>query len=245
MSKKILILVVSSNDKPYKQMVKTSLETWDSIDVENCETMYYFGEAIKDDLSVYIPNQNPKFLFDSVKETYSNMGHKLLYAFQWVLRNKDFDYIVRINSSCYCDKKHLVKYIETLPETNVFAGVKVGAGEQHEQPWIWGGGQFILSKDVVEKVVEHKHKFNHNLMEDVALSFLINDLEIPYTEGSACSINKQENGWLLLTYGGGEQKEFKDFEEIKDCGQHFYRVKHDPDRSIDAVVMNELYRLLK
>jgi hypothetical protein len=132
-----------------------------------------------------------------------------------------------------------------LPETNVFAGVRIKAGEDYKQDWCWGGGQFVISKDVVQKVVDNKEKFNHGFIEDVALSHLVGDLGIEFTEGVACSINKQDNGWLLLTYGGGEQKEFKGFSELKDCGQHFFRVKHDPDRSVDKYVMEQLYSVLK
>lgn len=245
-NKKILILVVSSLDPPYLEMINTSCNTWDKVIVDNCETIYYFGDPIKENARGWMADYENKMLHcKSIKETYSNMGVKMLLAFDWALKNKDFDYVVRVNSSCYVDKKQLVKYIETLPDNNLFAGVEVDKGTDYEMNWCWGGCQFILSKDVVQKVVENKHLFNHNHIEDVALSHVVSKLGIPFYSGKASSINKQVDGWLLLTYGGGEQKEFKDFSEIKDCEEHFYRVKHDPDRSVDKFVMEQLYSVLK
>lgn len=242
MPKKILILVVSSNDKPYKQMVKTSLETWDSFEVDNCETMYYFGTPIKDDLSVYIPNQNPKFIFDDVDECYENMGRKMLYTFGWVLNNKDFDYIVRINSSCYCDKKQLAKYIETLPDNNLFAGVEVEGGATNEK-FMWGGTGWVFSKDIIQLIVDNKQHYDHSIMEDVAIGHLMNKLNVPYTQGSACSLNEKDGAYLCIGYGG-ESIEFSNFDDLKRLSYHFYRCKVDRDRNVDAYFMNELYKTL-
>ena len=41
--KKVLILVLSCETPPYNKMVDTSKSTWDSIEVDGVETIYYFG----------------------------------------------------------------------------------------------------------------------------------------------------------------------------------------------------------
>src|SRR4029077_14578919 len=105
--KKILILVLSCDLPPYDQMVETSLQTWDSIDNPQCETVYYFSN--KDKVS------EGKFLYLPVQESLYMMGHKLLAAFQWALANKDFDYIARPHSCIYVNKKELAGYINDLP----------------------------------------------------------------------------------------------------------------------------------
>jgi len=241
MPKKILILVVSSLDPPYDTMLQTSLNTWDSVQVANVETFYYCGFPT---VKQHHEMPSDKIILFPYKESYANMGYKLLDAFGWALKQKEFDYIARVNSSCYVDKKRLVEYVETLPNEKVFAGAVVPASDVMAS-WCWGGSQFLLSKDVVQKVYDNKHLFRHSEIEDVALSWLVTHCGIDFTDGKACSINKQANGWLMLTYGGGEQKEFKDFSEIANCGEHFYRVKNDPDRSVDTYVMNELFKNLK
>jgi hypothetical protein len=45
--KRVLILVVSSQNPPYDRMYQTSCETWDSIDVPGVETVYYFSEPMQ------------------------------------------------------------------------------------------------------------------------------------------------------------------------------------------------------
>lgn len=251
MPKKILILVVSSLDHPYLEMVKTSLRTWDSISVNNCETVYYFGEAVGKVPPIPEWYEHKMIVFP-YKESYSNMGYKLLSIFDWVLKlkdfewslkMKDFDYIVRVNSSCYVDKKQLAKYIETLPETNLFAGVEVDKGTDYDLNWCWGGMQFILSKDVVQKVVDNKELFNHNHIEDVALSHVVSKLGIPFYKGTGCSINEKDGKWLLLGYNS-PSIEFENFEDIKPLQNHFYRVKVDRDRQQDKYLMETLFKTL-
>lgn len=239
MSKKILILVVSSNDKPYKQMALTSAETWDSFEVENIEVAYYFGEASKNDLSVSLHTIQPQIWWYNIPETYNNMGHKMIAAFETALHTKDFDYIVRINSSCYCDKKQLEKYIETLPETNVFAGVEVEGSEKNEK-FMWGGTGWVFSKDIIQLIVDNKQHYDHSIMEDVAIGHLMNKLNVPYTKGSACSLNEKDGAYLCIGYGG-ESIEFENFEDLKKLNYHFYRCKIDRDRKQDAFLMNKLF----
>ncbi len=86
---KALILVLSCQKKPYDTMVETSLNTWDSINVDGLETLFYYGEPVKDntDKHIYFP----------VKEGLDTMGRKDIEAFEWVLKNNDFDFIYKVN----------------------------------------------------------------------------------------------------------------------------------------------------
>ena len=166
------------------------------------------------------------------------MTKKTILAFQYVVKHCEFDYMVRVNSSCYVDKKRMVEFVETLPDKNVFAGSEV----KDVQKWMWGGAQFIYSRDVVEAVA--CQQWDTRQMEDVAVSRVVNSLGIPYTKGLSCSINKRENDWLLIDYPNGNNKEFVNFDELKDTNQFFFRVKCDGRREIDKYVMQELFKVL-
>lgn len=232
--KRVLILVVSSEVEPYGEMIKTSLNTWDSIEVEGVETIFYCGESS-------IPDTD-KIKHFHVEEGLFTMGTKGLIAYEWALQNKEFDYVARVNSSCYVDKKKLLEYVQSLPSENVFAGVE--ADSQNGFRYLWGGMQFIISKDVLTKIVMHKGHWNHALMEDESMSLLVSKLGISFYAGMGCSINRTSNGWILLSYPDGNgSKAFTDFREIKDNPNHFYRVKQDLQRDLDKYVMNELFRL--
>ena len=112
--KTCLILVIGCDLEPWRVMAETSQQTWDSVDVKGTETIYYFGRPVKD-------NTDKAIYFD-IEEDYYSMFEKMLCAFEWALQNKEFDFVARVNSSCYCDKKKLIEYVQTLPDENVLAG---------------------------------------------------------------------------------------------------------------------------
>lgn len=232
--KKVLILVLSSDFHPYDKMIQTSIETWDSVEVEGVEVIFYCGRSDKSNTEkiIYMPVENG--LFD--------MGKKSLLAYEWALQNKEFDYIARVNASCYVDKKNLIKFVEHLPETNVFAGVETDS--QNGFAYAWGGCQYIISKDVLEGIVKNKHLWNHQYMEDESISLVVKEMGITVYPGKSGSIDKMVDGWRIISYGG-ESMSFSDFSEIKELNHHFYRVKCDSDRSVDEYVMRQLFNTLK
>lgn len=233
--KKVLILVISSQEKPYDSLMETSLKTWDSENITGVETVFYCGEPVKENTD--------KVIYFPIKETLHTMGEKTLLAYEWALQNKQFDYIARVNSSTYVDKKELIKYIQTLAENNVFAGLEVLASEYAEK-FMWGP-QFIMSKDIIQLIVDNKIMWDHSIMDDNATSKLLNTFNIPYTVGRMCSLEKKEVGWLCLCYGS-ESMEFNDFNDLQKLDrQFFFRCKQDHDRSQDVYLMNELYKVLK
>lgn len=229
---KALVLVLSADVDPYSEMIDTAMSTWDSISVEGFETIYYCdGDKQNTDKVIYV---NTKFDFKT-------MGEKTLRAFEWALNNKDFDYIVRVHSSCYVNKKTLLNYISKLDKESVFCGIE--AGSKNGFQYLWGGGHYIISKDVIKKFVDNRDLWDHNYMEDESMSLLATKLGVPYTAGASCSINIKTDGYLLLCYGY-ESILFNDFSELKDNPNHFYRVKQDGKRYLDKVIMEELYKNL-
>lgn len=230
--KNILILVLSADFHPYDKMVQTSLETWDSIDQKGCETVYYFGKSNK--------QNTDKFVYLPIHESLASMGQKTLMAFEWALQNKEFDYIARPHSCIYVNKKELVRYVDSLSNENVFSGLMV----EDKRPWLWGGCGYVMSKDVVKKLVENKARLDVRKMEDMGISHLASDLEIPYMQGFGCSIDRLQSKWRCTCYGT-ESFEFDEFHEVaKSEGQYFYRVKQDLDRSKDELIMRELLKAL-
>jgi hypothetical protein len=227
---KVLVLVISCQNEPYKKMMETSLSTWDSIHVDGVETVFYCGNPVKENTD--------KIIYFPIEESLFSMGEKTLRAYEWALKNKQFDYIARVNSSCYVNKKELIKHVQTLPKYKLFSGLIVNS----TPPWVWGGGNYIISRDVIEEIVDHKYLWDHKIMEDMAASYVVSKLNIPFTPGKACSIEKRPTGWFCLCYGG-ESKEFTDFKDLK-VDQYFFRVKQDGRRDNEDYIMKELYQNL-
>lgn len=245
---KILILVLSADFAPYDKMITTAKETWDSPQTmywndmkesapltEIIETIYYCGKSNKEnaDNVVYLP----------IREGLFNMGHKTILALEWALQNKEFDFIARVHSSIYVDKVALYEYCKTLPTQKVFAGAE--ATSQNGFQYIWGGVGFLISKDVVERIVANKDRWNHSYMEDEAMSLVVSICGVPFSSfNRACSIDKQADGWKCISYCG-KSTDFTDFSVLKELGHAFYRVKNDADRNVDEYVMQELFKALK
>lgn len=236
--KHVLIMVVSSQEPPYNRMADTQKETWDSIPVNNCETFFYFGGGEKKEHDGYN-------LYFDIPESYHNMTIKTVRAFEWVLENAyPFDYVARVNSSTYVNKKKLVEYVQTLPDKKVFNGLVVKGNGTYQNDWCWGPF-FILSTDVVRKIVRNQKLLNRQVMDDLAISGLLTSLGVPPTSGMGCSIDKSsEDKWRAICYGS-ESFEFTDFSEITKAKDHWaFRCKQDHDRFQDRYVMLEIFKHL-
>lgn len=232
--KTVLILVLSADFSHYERMIHTSQRTWDSVKLEGVETVYYCG--LKGNTNI------PKVVYLPIDESLLNMGHKTIMAFEWALQNKEFDYLARVHSSTYVDKNNLIEYVQSLPNENVFAGVE--ALSQNGFQFCWGGGHYLVSRDVLQKIVDNKGKWRHEVMEDESMSLVVSGLGIPFTAGKSGAIDKMEEGWQCISYGG-ESITFHDFAELKRLKHHYFRIKQDGKRYLEEFLMEEMFRVLK
>ena len=240
--KKVLIYVLSSHERPYEAMIENSMQTWDRDPVADTKTVFYCGNPVGGDTE--------RVISFPVQESYANIARKNIMAFRKALE-WEWDYMARVNASCYVHKRRLLEHCQTLPEKNLLRAIMCGptiyCGVNRD--WAWGGAQFILSRDLVERIVENENLWNHLVMEDVALSEITQHLGVEIDRRAvASSINKHEDGtWGMITYGGESPSfNFSDFSEVnKAPDQFFFRVKHDPDRRVDGEVMRLLKEHLK
>jgi len=100
----------------------------------------------------------------------------------------------------------------------------------------------------VEKLMADKHRWDHDAMEDVAMSTLAWALGIPYGRGKSASIDWKPDmqsasciSWNGET-GGFDFSDFKELNRLED--QFFFRCKHDPDRSVDLKTFDLLFNNL-
>lgn len=229
--KTVLVLVLSADFHPYDEMINTSLSTWDSIDVDGVKSIYYCCGSK--------PNTD-KIIYLNIPDGLFQMGRKTLMAFEWVLNNIQFDYLARVNSSCYVRKKQLFEHCQTLPET-IFQGLITDSC--YDIRYLWGGGQYIISRNILEDVVKNKDEWRHDIIEDVAMSDLV--VRIGYNmngQGNAYSINKVGDKWNAFVYGVGENMEFTDFKDLSKLNDHYFvRVKQDQKRNEDKIIMEKLF----
>ncbi len=226
----VLILVLSAKRSPWGELLECSKATWDSVDHPKTQTLYYCGKSDESstDKVFYSPELTEE-LEDVSSRTIEAFGESLKY---------DWDYLARPNSSCYVHKHNLVDFLRTSIWGNAIFGVLSSWG------MMWGGCHYIFSRDVVEKMVANKDKWDHKVMDDESITKLLVDLGYTLTSNGWCaSINLQPNGeHLCLTYNHGENFTFTDWEDVKKLDGHFFvRCKHDPDRTQDLMTFRKLY----
>lgn len=242
---KALILVLSARREPWGSLMDASRETWDAEEHPQTRTLYYQGRDEQRDAAGY--PYKPDVIVSWLTEELHDVSARTIEAFELSLDMAKWDFIARPNSSCYVHKKNLVAYLETLPRENQLRGLLAYGSEVGKQ-LLWGGGQYIISRDVVEQFVAHKAEWRLDLMEDEAITRMAEALEIPMLPGRSATIDLMPSGIHSCTlYGHGNSFTFTDWSDIgrfSSREHHFFRCKQDSDRTGDVRVMRELRRVL-
>lgn len=145
---KILILVQSIEKSRYPEVIKYQKSTWDSIEVSNMKTIFYYQDPNKDGLigqDLFIKsNMNPNFMFNVFIEA---LRRSLEY---------EWDFIFRTDNSTYINKPLLAEILNTKPTSAYYGGKTYTATKvsisQTRLPFLWGEG-ITLSRDVVKFLV--------------------------------------------------------------------------------------------
>lgn len=168
---KILILVLSCLHEPFYSLMKKQQDTWDSIDCEDIETIYYYGGGggFKK-----INDKSYEFGADC-SDSYKMMHYKFYLLLKEII-NDDWDYIFRTNSSSYINKKNLLKFAETLPKKKCYCGINAG-------DYASGSGMF-LSRDVVNIILNSNYSINEEEYEDVYIGSVLRSNGIYVTDGA-------------------------------------------------------------
>lgn len=240
--KKVLILVLSTEKEWYGRLAETSQATWDSVEVEGVETIFYFAKSNQ-------PSTD-KILFTDSDDDFWSMGKKTLAAFAYALANRKFDYIFRANASLYVDKAGLLEYVQDKPGHGLALGI-LGPGSHNEKQflYLWGPG-YLLSRDIVQLVVDNREQWDHSVTDDNAISLLLHQLNVPLdNRGSMASIALRNGGYEFVFYGEGHGGgvTMKSLAELREQlpDQFAFRVKDDTNRENDVRLMKKLHEVFK
>lgn len=213
---KILILVLSFEDNElYTSFRKCQEETWDSVNDDCFETYYYFGGSTNQ----YIQKNK---IYLNCDEGLINCGHKTIACLN-AIKNFDFDYIFRTNSSSYIDKKLLYNFLINKPKDKYYAGI---IGEHNNIKFASGSG-YILSKDLVFLVLNNKEYWDHSILDDVSLGKLLSKFFINPVQTERIEI--VVNNYLMFNF-------------IKIPLNYFhYRLK-SKKRKFDLLLMKKIFK---
>ena len=210
---KILILVLSVNDNNiYSEFYKTQKDTWDSIKIDGITTYYYFGNNSDDIIS-------ENNILTSVKENILNCGYKTLKAFE-MIKDMEFDYIFRTNSSSYVDKLLLKEHLKDKPKINYYSGC-IGVCDNIT---FASGSGYVLSKNLINLILSNSEKWNHNYIDDVSLGLLLKEFNINPETSFRYDVSINEKIY-----------------EIPNNYFH-YRLKNENNRNYDINLLKYIYK---
>ena len=116
---RILILSLATKDEPFNELVEAQKRTWDSIEEEGVDTIFYYsGDKFK---------QEGKDLTVKCSGAYNMMHYRFKLALDWIF-DKDciYDYVFRTNASSYVDKKRLKAWLQDKPRKGFYCGIDGG-----------------------------------------------------------------------------------------------------------------------
>jgi hypothetical protein len=172
-------------------MVKACRDTWASTKTDNIKFYYCYGhrkgirfpknsDTIKS-FETYWPNGGPRIggkpqsirqkkspfaigdcIYSDTPEGRENIYYKTMDAFQWLVENEEFDYLLRTNCGTYVDMELLLEYIKNLEEKeNIYCGWPMEHNNSHNknQPSkikFASGSAFLASKNLISDIVKNR-----------------------------------------------------------------------------------------
>ena len=194
---KVLILVLTYDDNGgYSMMDKIVRETWGNQKYDNIEICYYYSKSLGD--NDYIVEGDS--IFCNGVESYHTIGNKTLTAFKH-LQSKKFDYLFRTNSSSFIHIPNLIKYLETKPKIKFYSGFPIPVHRDNMSLEIGTGSGYVLSRDLVDLVVNHELEWEHNHIDDLAIGKLLKNHNVNLTHNNWFKLNQPPNEDVLNLIG--------------------------------------------
>jgi hypothetical protein len=216
---KCLISILSHIEEPYISLENSIRKTW----LENIKNDYFFYYGCNRD--TYKKDDKLFLNIGDKKETLENIGYKTIEMFKYSLENYDYDFIFRTNSSSYIRIDKLNEYLLDKQKSN-FCSAIIGT-HKGDIKFLSGAGYF-LSRDVVEYVVENSHNWNHDYIDDVALSIILKNYDfIPSKR-----YDLHEGNYFLIN------------EDLSIHNNFHFRCKCN-NRENDMKIFNKLYEKFK
>ena len=172
--KKIIILIIASNDLEHERDLLTQKSTWVSRCPQNISVIFLRGWEnnyfFLDKDTLYVP----------CREVYSLILTKTLLGMNYLIENFDFDILIRSNVSTYFESKRLIKELsKSIYNSDFFGGYfdKTSIkyfNQKKSLEYVSGAGVF-LSRAVVAKLSKLNPEKCVGIADDVAISEYLNN----------------------------------------------------------------------
>jgi hypothetical protein len=223
---KIIILVLTYDDGcGYSLMDRCIKSTWGDVKYEGIEVYYYYSKALSNE--EYIVDGNN--IICNGHESYYSIGYKTIKSFKYLI-NKDFDFLLRTNSSSFIHFENLIKYLKDKPKNKFYSGSPIPHHFIDLNIDFATGSGYILSKDLVEYVINNENEWNHNYPDDVSLGKMMKEY----------SIDLIPKEWLKITTMPDENVLL----DIKDAFHIRCKIETSFSVELQCDIIKKLYKLI-
>lgn len=105
-------------------------------------------------------------------ELWSNITLKSLAAMKFALENYEFDFLLRVNSTCYLNLASLKHYMSKNPESTLYAG-PIANGKEFVSGW-----GILLSRESIEVLVNTYTRADQRYFDDEAVGKVLKRVNI-------------------------------------------------------------------
>tara|TARA_B110000008_G_scaffold254461_1_gene270435 strand:+ start:6616 stop:7518 length:903 start_codon:yes stop_codon:yes gene_type:complete len=224
------ILILSSNTYPSLRNSKVQKKVFSSNESINNVLWYKGGNP--EQLINKEANLIERDLYVNASDDALGMGDKTIKSFEWMLKNTDFEYLFRTNTSSYFSYINLLSYIEKNfgNKKYVYAGkIHTTNDSSGNSVNFASGSGYILNRNTVKKIVENQKHWEHEYWDDVSLGLLLRKLNLKPIDAQRFDI------------------EGNPYKQKIDINQYHYRCRIDNHygypRLLETFVLNYLSRL--
>lgn len=182
---KFCLLIIYSEHFFYRKMAEILTQYYDLLKKYNNNFSYYFVAYRNQPEKVMIESN---YIYVNGKESLLNILYKTVEAFNYILNNDNttYDFFIRTNISTVIEPNLLQEKLDKLENYGVYNGsllfsnfnkLDYGAGVNgniYLYKNFVSGTSIILSTDLVQDIVNNKHKLVYNLVDDVSIGFYLN-----------------------------------------------------------------------
>jgi hypothetical protein len=118
---------------------------------------------------------NYPVLLVNFPDIYLTIRWKFFTIFDHFVRNTHHDFLFITTTNAYIIPLNLMKYLESIPKSRVYTGAYTWPNS-----FFISGANIILSRDVVEKLLESMKYFRASVIDDVELSNVLKQLGISH-----------------------------------------------------------------
>jgi hypothetical protein len=133
---------------------------------EDGEVLLYNNTMICGTYDFRYPSSHPQYIINQ-----DARSEKFIMVLEYCLKNFEFDYIQRISNTSYVDVEKMQLYLNDLPRNKIYNGAR---NMYNYQYYFVAGHDVIMSRDVVELLVNNKHHYLKSpYPEDLAVGKLL------------------------------------------------------------------------